>query len=162
MAVAKRPSRSRVFGAERADVKERRGWKWLARGCRTLNRRIAPVDHFQRIDPGHKLPIETEHLIDLLRLETNIGINEQEMRCLRRVQKLTYQRVAAAGNERIMPEQGECGVEIGLRCELNKADDGLHVMLRDKPSETGRGNEDHWSAWSPSHARPWEVVLWQR
>jgi hypothetical protein len=72
----------------------------------------------------------------------------------------TRPRVAAARNERIMPEQGECGVEIGLRCELNKADNGLHVMLRDKPSEAGRGNEDHWSAWSPSHARPWEVVLW--
>jgi hypothetical protein len=49
-----------------------------------------------------------------------------------------------------------------LACDaMNQADNGLHIMLRDKPSEAGRGDEAHWSAWGQGHACPWEAVVWQ-
>src|SRR5450759_4103120 len=100
--------------------------------------------------------------MDLRRFKTNVGVDEQEMRRLSCVLELADQCVAAAGYKRIVPEQGERGVEIGLRRELDEADDRLHIMLRNKPPEVGRGNKNHWPAWSFGHANPWKAVLWQR
>src|SRR5579883_146194 len=57
-----------VAGAERADIEERGGLETLA-GGQALQRRIAPIDDFQRIDSADEILIEGEHCADLLRIE---------------------------------------------------------------------------------------------
>jgi hypothetical protein len=105
------------FGAERADIKQRRGLKAFRLGGGAPDRRMASVDDFQGINPCDEILIEAQHVKNLLRLETDVGVDEEEVGGLRRLQELTDERIAAAGDQRIMAEQGNRRIEArgGLR-----------------------------------------------
>jgi len=75
------------------------------------------------------------------------------------LQKLAHQRIAAAGNQGVMPKHGKGDVEIGICGKLDEGKHGLHVMLRDEAAETGRGEEDNWLGRNSGHAWPEECGL---
>src|SRR6202007_502353 len=106
-------------GAKRANVKERRAGKGLLRSSRPFDRRAAPVDHFEWIAPADEFVVEAQHVKNLLGLEANVGVDEQEMGglCL---QKLAHQRIAAAGDQRVMPKHRKGDVEIGIWGKLDE------------------------------------------
>ncbi len=147
-------SLARAFGpgAERADIKQGRGLKALGPAGGAPDRGMAPVDHFQGIDAGDEILIEAQHVKYLLRRETDVGVDEQQVRRLRRLQELADEGVAAAGDQRIMAEQGERRVEARLPRELHQTENRLHVMLRDEAPETGRRDEHHRSLRGLRHA----------
>lgn len=103
---------------------------------------LRPIDDFQGIDAGDEILIEGEHVEDLLGVEGNIGVHEQKMCCFGMLQKLRNQCVATACDERVMTEKCERDVKARLPAELDEAQDGLHVMLRDEATETGRREKD--------------------
>ena len=74
-------------------------------------RNCLPIDRLQRVEARDEILVETQHAQELLGLEGDVGIDEEEMRRLWRVEEFRDDDAARARDQRIIAEEREIKME---------------------------------------------------
>jgi len=105
-------------------------------------RNCLPIDRLQRVEARDEILVETQHAQELLGLEGDVGIDEQEMRCLRRVEESRDEDAARAGDQRIIAEEREIEMEAFFLDPPHQLADREHIGLVHEAPIAGRRKQD--------------------
>ena len=112
---------------------------WTIGGDRLLD--LAPVDPLDRIDRRAHVGAAFDQAQNLLRLEADIGVDEQQMRRGRIVEKLRDQARPRARDQRVAILELDLEIEVAVGAhDLLQPQQRGRIEHRNLPAETRRGD----------------------